>query len=115
MKIVRKHGATIIATRCAPRDFCLNLFGLLFVRDPSWISPAIVNHERIHDAQQRELLFLLFYLLYVLEWHVRVILYRNLSKAYYDISFEREAYANGSNPAYLSTRRHFAWLRYIRR
>lgn len=96
-----------------PKGICLNLFGTFWVKDPSWIDKYVVNHERIHTAQQREMLFLPFYIVYVLEWLVRLIQYRNHHKAYMNISFEREAYFNGNDLGYLPRRRHFAWLRYL--
>lgn len=105
----------IIKSRLAPKGFCVNLFGTLWARDPSWIDRHVINHEKIHTAQQRELLFIPFYILYVLEWVVRLIQYRNWNDAYMNISFEREAYTNGHNLDYLPHRPLFAWLRYLRR
>ena len=40
----------------------INLFGILFVRGDSYISPQVINHEKIHTAQMRELLYIPFYL-----------------------------------------------------
>ncbi|MDE6497997.1 MAG: hypothetical protein K2L21_04995 [Muribaculaceae bacterium] len=104
----------IVRTRFAPKGYCLNLFGLYLARDTSWIDRYVVNHERIHDAQQRELLYVAFYLLYVLEWIVRLVQYRHRRKAYRNISFEREAYSHGRDLSYLPHRRRYAWLRYLR-
>lgn len=98
-----------------PKGICLNLFGTFWARDTSWIDRYVVNHERIHTAQQRELLFLPFYLLYVLEWLVRLFQYCNRHQAYMNISFEREAYANGHDLTYLPRRRHYAWMSYIKK
>lgn len=104
----------IIKSKLVPKGFCVNLFGTYWARDTSWIDKYVINHERIHTAQQKELLFIPFYLLYLLEWLVRLIQYRDTHRAYINISFEREAYANGRNLAYLSRRRHYAWLRHLR-
>lgn len=103
----------IIKCRLVPRRFCVNLLGTIWTRDPSWIDAAVVNHERIHTAQQRELLFVLFYLWYIVEWLVRLVQYRDRDRAYRNISFEREAYTHGHNLAYLGGRRPYAWLRYL--
>lgn len=113
MRICRMGGKTVVVTPLAPGGYCVNLFGVLFTRDISWIGPALINHEKIHDAQQRELLYLPFYLLYVVEWVVRLFQYRDFPKAYRNISFEREAYAHGGDLDYLSERRRFAWRRYL--
>lgn len=102
----------IVETRILPPGWCLNLFGIYWTRDTSWIDRYVVNHERIHDAQQRELLWFPFYMIYVLEWVLRLCMLRSWKKAYMAISFEREAYAHGRDFGYLSGRRRFAqWRR----
>ena len=93
----------IIKCRLIPKGYCVNLFGTFWVRDPSWIDKYVINHERIHTAQQRELLFIPFYIVYFIEWLIRLVQYRNWQKAYYNISFEREAYAHGHNLDYLGS------------
>ena len=95
----------------------INLFGILFVRlnnDGSrpTITERLINHESIHTAQMKELLYVPFYLLYFLEWIVR--LFVNHASAYRSISFEREAYYNEYYYTYLSHRKPFAWLNYIK-
>ncbi|MDE6337593.1 MAG: hypothetical protein K2L34_13600 [Muribaculaceae bacterium] len=104
----------IVKTRLMPKKYCLNLFGIYFTRDKTWINKYVVNHERIHDAQQRELLYIPFYILYILEWLFRLLQYRNQPEAYMNISFEREAYAHGDNLSYLQHRRPYSFLRYLR-
>lgn len=94
-----------------PKRFCVNFFGLLLVRDPRWIDAIVVNHERIHTAQMCELLFIPFYVIYFFEWLWRLVQLRNWFEAYRGISFEREAYDNGSHFGYLARRRHFAQWR----
>lgn len=87
----------------------VNIFGVLFVRGTKRaISDVVLNHERIHTAQMKELLFLPFYILYLLEWIVRLFMRGN---AYRNISFEREAYANEKNLNYLVTRHRWAMWR----
>lgn len=106
--------AIIIKSRLMPKHYCMNLFGTIWSRDTSWIDRDVINHERIHTAQQRELLFIPFYILYVIEWLFRLIQYRNWDKAYRNISFEREAYAHGHDHHYLKNRKHFSFLKYIK-
>ena len=95
------------------KGYCMNLFGTLWARDTSWIDRYVINHERIHTAQMRELLFIPFYVVYVLEWLVRLVQYRDPHKAYLNISFEREAYRHGHDMTYLTRRRHYAFLHYM--
>ena len=90
----------------------INLLGLLFVHHGVYLSDELMNHERIHTAQQREMLYVFFYVAYLVEWLVRLPMRGN---AYRNISFEREAYANQRNLNYLHNRRHYAWRRYMRR
>lgn len=104
----------IVKCRWIPRRYCVNLFGTLWVRDPRWIDSHVINHERIHTAQQRELLFIPFYIIYLLEFLIKFLIYRSREKSYYAISFEREAYTHGHNLSYLPTRKPFAWLNYLK-
>lgn len=90
----------------------INLLGVLFVHHGVYLSDELMNHERIHTAQQREMLFVFFYLVYVAEWLVRLPMRGN---AYRNISFEREAYANQRDLGYLRHRPMYAWRRYMRR
>ena len=89
----------------------INLFGVLFVRRDSMegITNVDYNHEMIHTAQMKELLYVGFYLAYFLEWLYRLIFHTKT--AYMGISFEREAYENEANLNYLDTRKHFAQWR----
>lgn len=93
----------------------INLFGIVFVRKDSWREKSewtrrkTIIHESIHTEQQKELLFVFFYVIYFLEWLFRLII--RPSSAYRDISFEREAYNNESDEEYLSKRKHFAQWR----
>lgn len=105
----------IIKSKLIPRGICLNLFGAFWTRDPAWIDRHVINHERIHTAQQRELLFIPFYILYLAEWCIRRFQYRSWKEAYYNISFEREAYTHGHNLEYLPHRRHYAWIKWLQK
>lgn len=106
MKIVRNRwlpGRKFVA---------FNFFGLLVCRRGTPITPATINHERIHTAQMREMLYVGFYLWYVAEWVVRLCKRGN---AYYNIGFEREAYRHMYEVDYLSRRRHYAWWKEMRK
>lgn len=100
-----------------PGNFhAINLFGFVFVQR-RWgkMGKEELNHELIHTLQQWEMTAPLFYLWYGVEYLVRLLQYRfDASKAYYNISFEREAYANERNLAYPLERRLFAWWHYLK-
>lgn len=92
----------------------INLFELVFARKEfKPLSKVIENHERIHTAQMRELLYLFFYLWYVIEWVIRLIQYRNRKEAYLNISFEREAYKNQYDLGYLKYRKKYRNFKYL--
>lgn len=73
----------------------------------------LVNHERIHLEQQKELLILPFYFLYITEWLLKSVYYFNSYKAYKNISFEREAYYNERNLNYIKNRKVFSFIKYL--
>lgn len=106
----------MIINRLIPfRGFtAINLFGLIFVRKGMTFTEVDLRHERIHTRQMLELLVVPFYLIYIIEWLVRLILTRHPLRAYLSISFEREAYAHQSDPDYLRHRRPYAWLKYLK-
>ena len=87
----------------------INLFGLAFTKFP--LSHSELNHEKIHSRQLVELLVIGFYLWYVVEWLVRLPM---KGSAYFNISFEREAYANQWDEHYLEHRRPYSWTKYLR-
>lgn len=89
----------------------INICGLLFIRKEAKMTEADLNHERIHTAQMKELLFLPFYLIYLIEWLWHMANGKSSLKAYRAISFEREAYANERNPYYLLFRQRYAQWR----
>ena len=89
----------------------INLFGVLFVRKGCEFSERVFNHEKIHTAQMKEMLYIGFYIWYAFEWVVKLF---GRCNAYRNISFEKEAYDNEENFSYLNDRRRFAWFRYLK-
>jgi len=73
----------------------------------------IIRHEQIHFSQQLELLVIFFYPLYLMNYLVNLVRFRNHKKAYFEISFEREAYQNESDLNYLKKRKAFAWIKLV--
>ena len=88
----------------------INLFGSIFARRGAVISEKTLNHERIHTAQMKEMLYIPFYVWYVIEWLIRLF---GKGNPYRNISFEREAFDNDDDLTYLATRKRFAWLKYL--
>lgn len=86
----------------------INLFGVIFVRKGARMTSTDFNHEAIHTAQMKELGYVFFYVLYVIEWLYRLCKSGN---AYRNILFEREAYENEDDVYYLYLRKHYAQWR----
>lgn len=108
MKIIRNKYIPF------PGYKAINLFGILFVRGNARIDEVPINHEAIHSAQMKELLYIPFYIWYVIEWLIRLIQFRNSHMAYRNISFEREAYQNQEDMHYLKSRERLAFIKYIK-
>jgi len=92
---------------------CVNVFGVLFVRKGRTLKFKDINHEAIHTRQMREMLFVLFYVWYGVEWFVKWCVYRDAHRAYREIGFEREAYKYEWFSFYPDNRKHFAWWREV--
>ncbi len=92
----------------------VSLWPFVVIRDKGMIKDTVfLNHERIHLKQQQEMLVIPFYLWYTGEFLIRYLLYRNAYKAYYNISFEREAYRNEFNMDYCSQRKFWSFTKYL--
>lgn len=91
------------------------IWPFVIIRPDKNIQPIheILNHERIHGRQQLEMLWVLFFLWYVIEYFIRLIIYRDRMRAYTNLSHEREAYLNDSDPEYYKTRKPYAWMKYL--
>lgn len=74
---------------------------------------VFLNHERIHLRQQLEMGLILFYIWYFAEYFFRLIQYRDHALAYYNISFEREAYRNECDQQYLAKRGIWRFFYYL--
>jgi len=92
------------------KDFlAICLFGFIFSVAP--LNRKQINHELIHAAQQKELLYLPFFIWYFFEWLVLLVKYRDHMKAYRHIRFEEEAYQHQNDLSYLEHRKHFQYVR----
>ncbi|MGB5666486.1 MAG: hypothetical protein WBM53_06545 [Maribacter sp.] len=92
----------------------LSLWPFIFLKNDSLKEDIVlINHEKIHLQQQKELLIVLFYIFYIIEWIFRTVFYFNSYKAYQNISFEREAYYHEKNLDYLNDRKAFSFIKYL--
>ncbi len=92
----------------------LTIWPFIFVKENVYKEDnVLINHEKIHLSQQKELLILPFYIIYFTEWLFRALLYQDFYRAYKNISFEREAYAKEQDLGYPQRRKAYAFLNYI--
>ena len=70
-----------------------------------------LNHESIHLAQQKELLILGFYVLYLFFYVKNLLAGMDGPEAYSKIPFEEEAHSNQRDLDYLPSRKSYACLR----
>lgn len=98
-----------------PRPYkAINLFGVIFVRKGAVMMVADCNHEHIHTAQMRELLYVGFYILYVAFFLVLLLAEKGKWHAAYRANpFEMEAYDYQGDIRYLEHRKKFSWKKYV--
>ena len=132
MKIVRTKIMKLIGKKY------MLLFCWLLTAPKAKITEVDLNHERIHERQMRELLYIFFYVWYGVEWLIRLIQFWRIGytsykesndkwlkrikealwklnyMAYRNISFEREAYQNEGHLNYLENRKRFNFLKYLK-
>lgn len=93
----------------------ITIFPFVFLKSKHLkLKRTLINHERIHLRQQIELLVIPFYVIYGIEFLVRLLQFKNWNLAYKNISFEREAYANEAALDYLKHRKNWSFLKYLR-
>jgi hypothetical protein len=92
----------------------LTFFPFIILRNSSDKSNlVIISHEKIHIRQQLELLIFPFYIWYFTDFLIKMIIYKDRNKAYRNIIFEREAYANEKDLDYLKSRSFWRFLKYF--
>lgn len=105
----------IVASKIFSENFSgLTIYPFVFVKNKALKKDEVLlNHEKIHLIQQRELLWLPFFIWYGLEFLINRFRYKNSLEAYRNISFEKEAYSNEFNLDYLSRRKFLAFRKYL--
>lgn len=91
----------------------MNVCGLLFVRKDCIMRDIDFNHEAIHTAQWRELWYIGFLLLYVIDFLRKWVRYKEWNNAYRMVVFEQEAYEHQWKLDYLKRRKPFSWKKYF--
>jgi hypothetical protein len=105
----------IVSRYLIPKGFRgLTLFPFIIVSGSDLKSDVVmINHEKIHIRQQLEMLILPFFIWYGIEFLIKWVICKNKNRAYRNISFEREAYANEKDLSYLKPRSFWKFLKYV--
>jgi hypothetical protein len=105
----------IVSKYLIPKGFRgLTVFPFVLLRTRTAANDLVLmNHERIHLRQQLELFVLPFFVIYGLDYVVKLIRYRDRNVAYRNVVFEREAYENENDLDYLKSRSFWRFWRYI--
>ncbi|WP_111706714.1 hypothetical protein [Lutibacter citreus] len=106
----------IISKYIVPKNYIgLTIYPFIFLKNKKLINNQfLLNHENIHLQQQKELLWIFFFIWYGSEYLILLIQYKNHNKAYKNISFEKEAYKNEENLNYLLNRKNFNFINYFK-
>ncbi len=92
----------------------LTLFPIILINNKGLLRDKVfINHEHIHLRQQLEMAVFPFYLLYLINYLINRIKFKDHYSAYKNICFEREAYLNEKDLSYLKKRKLFSWLKYL--
>ena len=107
----------IISKFLIPKGFRgMAIFPFIVIRkDLDAKNLVLINHEKIHLRQQLELLVLPFYFIYMLDYLLKIVRYKDKNIAYRNIIFEREAYSNESDLNYLKKREFWNWRKYFKK
>ncbi len=92
----------------------LAVWPFIILKEPKLKSDVVLlHHERIHLRQQIELLWVFFFLIYLVEFVTKIIIYKEPKQAYLNISFEREAYAHEYDLDYVRRKPLWSFTAYL--
>ena len=90
------------------------IWPFIFLRDKELKNDDILlNHENIHLKQQKELLWIFFFMIYFIEFLAKIVIYKRLKLAYRNISFEREAYLYEYDFNYTRTKPYWSFINFL--
>lgn len=89
------------------------IYPFIFIRNEhkEHITEETINHELIHFEQQKELAIIPFFVIYIIEWILKLFTYGN--KSYNNISFERESKLYMGDLKYIEKRKRYSFFKYM--
>lgn len=91
----------------------LIILNKVYVRRNTTLQQKDWTHEAIHSKQQKELLLVIFLLLYGLEYVVKLLCTFSFNRAYKSVSFEQEAYEKQHNLQWPYARPDYYWRKFV--
>lgn len=89
----------------------INIFGKVYTKVR--LLPYEINNEKIHSAQIKELYYFAYYILFGVEYLIRLLTTLNFKRAYNKVSFVKERFNNQRDYNYIKCRTKYAWKKYI--
>ena len=111
---IENSKVPVILSKIAPIDIrAINIGPFVWCRER--FTDVLKRHESIHWAQQKELLFIGFLILYTFFYFKNLIRlgWKFRKDAYRAIPFEQEAYRNEYVVDYIKIRKKYEWMRYV--
>ena len=93
-------------------SLAITILFFLFYRDEK-LREDVRTHEYIHFRQQLELLFVGMWFIYIVNFLINLLKYKEFYKSYKNVVFEKEAYSNDKDSNYLNNRKVFSWVKYL--
>ena len=88
----------------------ITLYPYVFIKSSKEeTSTTLIRHELIHVHQIKEVGIVPFYLIYLWDFFLGLILHRSFQRAYYSIRFEQEAYKFQKTTGYVQNRNKGLW------
>ena len=105
----------VVSKYFIPKGYAgMTIYPFIILKEKKYLDNKVtINHEKIHIRQQLELMILPFYMIYFGQLFWNYLKYRNFYKAYMNIIFEKEAYANEKNLDYLQSRSFWNFKKYF--
>ena len=91
----------------------ITLWPFIFIEKKEKGNKVLINHEKIHMAQAKEMWVIGFYVLYTITYILNRMFGFSHKDSYRNLPWEEEAFSNQSNLDYLKTRKKNAWKDYV--
>ena len=91
----------------------ITIYPFIFFRNKHNKYESVYNHELIHIEQMKETFIFGFYTIYFVHFFYNLIKFRDITDAYVNIVFEKEAYLNMNSKKYIKFRKRYAWIKYF--